>query len=303
MSLQVGWHQPEPGVHLRWAVQHPPGPPRGVLVLLQGRTEFIEKYSEVIERLAARGLQVWTFDLRGQGLSTRPLANPHKGHVEDFDDYQRDLRSFLDEVVWGSPALAPGPRLLLAHSLGGLIALRYLLERPADFDRAVLSAPMLGVPTPLPPWLTEQLAALLVHLGLGEAYVARGDYGERNRTFTDNPWTSDPARLAQTVARVSADPRLALGGITVRWLWASLREMRALCAPGRLSRLQVPTLVVAAGQDRCVRTEDTLAAFAGVGAVELKRLDGAQHELMFEQDRHRDRFLALLEGFLFGEGA
>src|SRR5579859_1726679 len=64
---------------------------RGTACLLQGRAEFIEKYFEVVQELRSRGLSVIAFDWRGQGLSDRALADPHKGHVESFRQYDTDL--------------------------------------------------------------------------------------------------------------------------------------------------------------------------------------------------------------------
>ena len=82
-------------VSLRMARFSPPGAPRATVALFQGRAEFIEKYFETIDDLLARGFEVVTLDWRGQGGSERELANPRKGHVDDFAQYQRDLSVFL----------------------------------------------------------------------------------------------------------------------------------------------------------------------------------------------------------------
>ena len=59
------------GDRLRTAIfDAAPGTPRrGVCVLLNGQTEFIEKYDEVIGELQGRGFAVATLDWRGQGGS------------------------------------------------------------------------------------------------------------------------------------------------------------------------------------------------------------------------------------------
>lgn len=66
---------------VRWV---PQGEPLGTVVVIQGRTEFIEKYFEVAGELLARGFVVVAMDWRGQGLSDRDLNNSRKGHVDDF---------------------------------------------------------------------------------------------------------------------------------------------------------------------------------------------------------------------------
>ena len=64
---------------------------RGTVLVAGGRGEFVEKYFEVISELLGRGFDVVAFDWRGQGLSTRELPNPRKGHIDDFLLYERDL--------------------------------------------------------------------------------------------------------------------------------------------------------------------------------------------------------------------
>jgi len=80
------------GVRLRFARWEPTrGPHRGTICLFQGRTEYIEKYFEVVADLRRRGFAVATLDWRGQGGSERLLGNPRKGHVRSFADFDRDL--------------------------------------------------------------------------------------------------------------------------------------------------------------------------------------------------------------------
>ena len=82
------------GVELRYA-RFPPNrsPVRGTVVLLHGRTEFIEKYFETVNDLRRRGFAVATFDSRGQGGSSRLLGNSRKGHVRDFADHVNDFET------------------------------------------------------------------------------------------------------------------------------------------------------------------------------------------------------------------
>ena len=83
-------------------------------MLLNGQTEFIEKYFEVIDDLRARGFSVVTMDWRGQGGSDRLLANPLKAHIADFAQYDEDLAILMREVVapmrgGRGEAYRPGP--------------------------------------------------------------------------------------------------------------------------------------------------------------------------------------------------
>src|ERR1700757_782303 len=63
----------------------------GTVCLFQGRAEFIEKYFETITDLRRRGFAVATIDWRGEGGSSRLLANPAKCHIDNFSKYDDDV--------------------------------------------------------------------------------------------------------------------------------------------------------------------------------------------------------------------
>ena len=81
-------------------------PARGVCVLLNGQTEFIEKYFEVIDELRGRGFAVATMDWRGQGGSSRLTEDSRKSFVGDFSEYDEDLETLMNWIV--TPMLANG---------------------------------------------------------------------------------------------------------------------------------------------------------------------------------------------------
>jgi len=98
---------------------------KGTVLLFPGRTEYIEKYGPAASDLAARGLGTIAIDWRGQGLADRLLDDPRVGHVDAFSDYQKDVAAMLR----AARALSlPRPFYLLAHSMGGCIGLRAVIE-------------------------------------------------------------------------------------------------------------------------------------------------------------------------------
>lgn len=123
---QAFWVTTSDGLRLRLGLWQPAGTARGTVLLFQGRTEYLEKYSPIAAWLAAQGLAVIAPDWRGQGLSDRLLADPRPGHIGDFADYRADVAA----VVSAAESLAlPRPWQLLAHSMGGCIGLA-ALRRP-----------------------------------------------------------------------------------------------------------------------------------------------------------------------------
>lgn len=280
------------GVRLRVACWQPPDAPRGTVLLLHGYTEFIEKYYEVVERLLARGLAVVTYDHRGQGLSERLLPD-QRGHQTDFEDLVAEAVYVHEQ--WVGDRL-PRPHLLMAHSMGGNVALRVLQEYPGRFDRAVLSAPMAGFHR-IPLWLMNAIATLHCWLGLGRFYAWGAGDADLERPV--NRVTSDAVRFARALAFWRQEPDLVTSGVTWRWVREATRSITRVARPANLAKIATPTLLASAGRDRVVSPAYHLELERGGPGIRLVRLSESMHEILQECDevqeefwRHFDLFLA-----------
>jgi lysophospholipase len=282
------------GGRLRYAVWTAAGTPRGSVVLIHGRGEFIEKYAmEVAGELRGRGFAVYAVDIRGQGLSTRMLPDHDKGHIDDFGTYVADLAALMDAVV--APE-APHPRLLLSHSTGGNIALRYLVAagNSRHFAAAVFSSPMTGLPKG--GWVRLAAGAIGLIPGADNWYApSTGPYDAAKHPFATNDVTHDERRYDFTRDWFAADPRLTLGGPTIGWLKAAFRSFDVLNAPGALERIAMPTLIVSGTDDTVVDTATHAAAVARIPGAEHAVIDGARHELLMETDPRRAQFWAAFD--------
>ncbi len=284
------------GLRLRVGVWRPSRPPLATVLLLGGRTEFIEKYHEVIGELLRRRYFVWTCDWRGQGLSDRVLANPHKGHVDDYQTFINDLRELLTVAM---PGDAPAARIVLAHSMGGHIALRFAAEIPDQISGLVLSAPMIDIYLTGPSYLAARLIASGgTLLGLADKYALRaGDYDEKQARFQGNALTQDRRRFDNMVLWVRANPRLALGGPTIGWLAASLRSIALLRSAGFAESLHIPVLISSASQDMVVSNEAQQDFGRRLPNVQVVMVEGARHEVLMETDDKRQQFWAAFDEF------
>jgi lysophospholipase len=274
-------------------------PRRGTVCLFGGRTEFIEKYFEVIADLRRRGFAVATMDWRGQGGSDRPLSNPRKGHVRGFWEYDRDLIRFMKDIVLPD---CPPPFIGLAHSMGGTILLRNATMPGLWFERIVLSAPMITIhesilgPRPLSALIYAELACAI---GMSTAYVPGGtDELETSRPFEGNTLTSDHERWQRTKAVLDLAPQLGTGAPTVGWLRGALRACRQLSNPVYPPQINVPLLMFAAANDKVVSTRaiEDFASRAKVASCIL--MPGSRHEILQENDSVRTRFWAAFDAYL-----
>lgn len=268
------WLRTPDGVRIRAA--HWPGADRGTVLILPGRTEYIEKYGPTAADMVAAGYHAVSLDVRGQGLADRPLPDRMKGHVRHFADFQRDLdalRPLIDSL--------PKPLFLIGHSMGGAIGLRALIEG-WPVAAAAFSSPMWGIrfsPGLAP--IATGLALVASSLGQGTGYAP--STGPQTylmaAPFQDNTLTSDRATWDWMQRQLTLHPELALGGPTLHWLHVGLSEIRWL---HRQPPPRVPTLVILGSHERIVNTDLVRRRMSGWREGRLVILPGAEHETLME---------------------
>lgn len=267
---------------------------RGSVILLNGRKEFMEKYAETIRELNQRGFDVYSLDWRGQGLSSRILANRHKGFIKTYDNYLNDLDRFVSKIVRPEATI---PLIILSHSMGGHIALRFMHEHPELVDKAVLVSPMIDILTsPLPGWLVRVIAWGAIKAGLDHSYIiGSGDYTVEK--FKDNRLTSDPARFRDEHKAIVENPGLALGGPTYGWLSATFESIDILTEPDFAKKISTPILIASAGCDRVVSIKAQKTICSLLPNCRFVEITGARHEIFKETDALRSIFWDAFDRF------
>lgn len=280
------WLRTSDGVRIRAC--HWPGGDRGTVLILPGRTEFIEKYGPTAADMVGAGHHAVALDVRGQGLADRPLADRMKGHVRRFADYQLDLAA-LRPLLGGLPR----PLFLLGHSMGGAIGLRAAIER-FPMAAAAYSAPMWGIRFSRGlASVASSLAMMAATFGHGARY-APGTGPETYlmaAPFADNTLTSDEPTWNWMRRQLTLHPELALGGPTMHWLHAGLAEIRWL---QRQPAPPVPTLTLLGSHERIVNTDLVRQRMAGWREGRLVILPGAEHETLMETPRLRGQAVAAI---------
>jgi len=270
---------------------------RGVCVLLNGQTEFIEKYFEVIDELRGRGFQVATLDWRGQGGSTRMTQDSRKSFVGDFSEYDEDLDTLLNWIV--TPMLTPGEKpVALAHSMGAHNLLRLLTRRPSSFAWAVLNAPMIAISfRGQREFLVRAVTGYQTWRGKHSDWVWGMEARDPHKvTFSGQLVTSDPQRFERTQMLLREHPDLRQAGATWGWLAAALRSMDWLRE--RAETITTPLLVVGAGKDRICQTPQIRAFAQRLPQGEYVEIKQAEHEILMERNAIRAEFWVAFDAFL-----
>ncbi|MBE7420191.1 MAG: alpha/beta hydrolase [Ideonella sp.] len=239
----------------------------GLVLIVHGLGEHIGRYEHVAAALNDAGWDVAGYDHRGHGAS-----GGARGAIARADSLLDDLGVVID-TLRREPAR---PLVLLGHSLGGLIAARFvaegLVQRPAAWwrpvDALVLSSPALD------PGMNAVQRALLAVLGPLAPQLAVGN-GLKPQ------WVSrDPA-----VVRAYIDDPLVHDRVTpllVRFVVDAGAFVRTQAPQWR-----VPTLLLWAGADRCVAPAGSAAFAAAAPATALAHTCYPQmaHEIFNDPER------------------
>jgi len=266
------------------------------IIIVPGRCESYLKYQELSFDLYCQGYNIFIIDHRGQGLSGRMLKNYHKGYVVKFQDYVDDLHNFIDNIV--TPQSSEKP-YLLAHSMGGTIATRFMQDCPNAIKAAVISSPMLGFYSGL---LPNSIAKILVAIKLKLNNIISTTpwyfFGQKDyfaKSFSDNKLTHSIQRYHYFVDLYEKNKVIQLGGVTTHWLAQSIAAQKELFA--KITHLKTPILLLQARADSivCQQAQDNfcqqlhaLQPQSCPGGVP-SRIDNAFHELFFETDDLREQ--------------
>lgn len=269
---------------------------RGSLLFLPGRGDHYEKYLETLAELASDGWRVTALDWRGQGGSGRLLSDPHIGHIDDFATWIADIKAFWAD--WKSAS--PGPHVILAHSMGGHLVMRALVEKAVDPDAIALSAPMLGIqPMGMPYAVHHAVVRVLTKLGdPARAAWKEGEMPGSPLNVRAKILTHDANRYADELYWWQARPEVKLGPPSWHWVERAIASTRQLNESGILEGVNTPILVMATTADKLVDTKRIVRDAKRLPNSELLLFgDEAAHELLREADSVRDRCMAAIRDF------
>ncbi len=269
------------------------------VLLMQGLTEPSQKYFETANDLLARGFNVWTFDWQYQGLSGRYAANPQKRHSDGFAADVSDLKKLVLNIM--EPEVGNLPKIMLAHSLGANIGLRFLSEYPGHFAAAAFTAPCLGIYKLS--LFNKMLARVLrpIQNIVGGYYVRNGDWSENTRKHDGTDiFSSDPARDGVLQAWFTSNPELRVGGVTYGFVLELLKSCEILMDPDMAADIDIPVLMALAGDEKIVDNAPARYFTDNLPQGILLEIDGARHEILMEKDDYRNQFFSAFDKMVEG---
>ena len=253
------------------------GPPSGTPVLLvHGWGASVYTYRDLFHSLASAGRRVIAAELPGHGLST-PGEQARRQYIMET------LLSYLRDIIGN---LSSNPIDLVAHSLGGALALRLAWQSPQLIHRLVLAAPVGLRPIRLrtaarllTPRFTTALARFMVPRWIISMLV-HGAYGEPHlvsEEAVEQYWA--PSQFP-TYYR-------ALRALLADFDWSPLSS-------AELGAIRHPALVILGSADRLI--PDATGAAACLPNARVITIQGGGHlaleEHALEVNQTIARFLA-----------
>jgi len=250
--------------------------PKGVVVISHGLGEHSDRYTNIMNALAGAGISFYALDHRGHGKS-----GGKRGHVDRYMKYVDDLKKLVDTLVkTENPGL---PVILLGHSMGGLIAMRYALEYPEDLKGLILSAPALVPAVAVPGWKKS----------LGRIFSVIAPGLAMNNELDPADISSDP-----DVVQAYRDDPLVHDMVSARW-YTEYLDTAEFCL-ARPAEIEMPLLVIHGTADRMVSPESSRIVFENASSRDKKIFtwEGLFHETMNERIEDRKKVLKTISAWI-----
>ena len=240
----------------------------GVIVCIHGLSGSGEQFEPVAAHL--RSFSVYAIELRGQGLDPVP---ERRAMLLDLDAQHRDIRDLLQAIREMHP---DEPVFLLGESMGALLSASFAAAHPdAGLKGLILSVPVVALKQPVPGWLRSSLRVVARIFPRWKFYPSWFVNGEK----TAPPLTRD--KVYQEAMRKKPHYIRAFTLKFLSELGDLIEESHRMA-----SRIQQPSLVLAAGKDCFVKVMQIEDWFRFLSASEktLKIYPDAYHLLWHDHD-------------------
>ncbi len=284
------------GKKIRYGHAEPDGEKKGTVIITTGYADFMESYYETVHEYLDRGYAVWMMDWAGQGGSEKKRDDATKAQL--LTDHVADLHKFRNEIA---EVADDKPVFLSTHSMGGQIALRYVMDHEKDFDFAILAAPLVdfhlkGVAR----GVLEAAFKAAVDLGLGNHTIGGGRKGITRQILAERRKLrkEDPVRMDLHRTFFMMNQQLRAEDPTFGLIDSLLESTSRLKQEEVLQGIKTHILFGIAGNDDVVDNDSIHHAVEHIPNAVFGVIDGATHDLWHERQSLRLEWWAIVDGFL-----
>ncbi|MBR4910140.1 MAG: lysophospholipase [Clostridia bacterium] len=236
------------GVHTLCGVVYlPEGSPKGIFHLVHGMTEYIGRYTPLLNKIAEAGYVACGFDNLGHG---KTASENERGFIAKKNGYKylvEDVIRFSDEIKKEYPDL---PYYLMGHSMGSFIV-RLTAEKYGDkIDKLIICGT--GGPNPAAPAGIALCKLLKLFKGARgySGFIENMAFGTYNKRFPGEGKYGWLTKDEAVKAAYAADPLC-----TFRFTLSALEDLvklNALCNKPvwfKNMRKDLPVLLISGAED------------------------------------------------------
>lgn len=297
-NLKVSYFENRRGQNIRYGVVLPDGgEPDCLVVILQGLSEFGEKYAEFMREQLDKNRACAFIDWAYQGGSHRSRVNNHRRHCDTFEDDADDLedliRKHIPELV-GDDSLKDVPKVMVGHSMGAAIGTLSLPRLQNYFTCAAMCAPMYRINFPEISYPLIRGISSIAARYAPESYVPKGgDYTDADRpeAVEQDDLSKDPVRHLVHRQWFSANHELKVGAITWQWLNEALKTTSKITSKDFLNKIEIPMFIGTAGNDHLVKSSTAKKVSDILKNCHYEHYPNSYHEIIMERDDIRDGFM------------
>lgn len=251
---------------------------RGNIVIVHGFSEFTQKFYELTYYLLNQGYNVFMYDQRCHGYSDRLTDEMDLLHVDKFDDYVKDLKQFMDEIV---ATLSEGKDIYIySNSMGGAITAMYLAENKEKIKKAVMAVPMIE-PT------VNEVPFVIAKYSVGFAKML---YGTKSKFFSSKEFNpniqyslkqgNSRARFEYNMSLRINDERFRSTPMSFGWVHGSLIIGSRLLSKRVVNNINVPLLLLSAEHDTTVNNKPQIIFAKRCKNCEFVEIKNVNHAIL-----------------------
>jgi len=292
------------GIHqIQGRLWLPEGRPQGVIQIVHGVAEHVDRYGHLAQFLNAHGFAVCGEDHLGHGRTASDGKYGYFAEKGGWDLVVRDVRRLRELMGERFPGL---PYVMLGHSMGSFLTRTYLIQYPGTVDAAVLSGTGQEHPAAVG---AGKLAASIIGAIRGQDHVSQLvqqlSLGAYNKRFAPNRTTADWISRDEAVVDAYLKDPLCTFQPTVSMFRDMMGGLQSIARPKELARMDkdTPVYFLSGSQDPVgsmgagVKKVAEMFRAAGCRDVTVKLYPGGRHEMFNEIGRQEvmDDLLAWLE--------
>lgn len=267
-------------------------PVRGILQIVHGMQEHMERYNEFAEFMCNNGFIVVGNDHLGHGLTA---TSPKELGYFTKDSADMVVIRDVHRLKKLTEAEHPGhPYFILGHSMGSFITRKYLTMYGKGIEGAIIcgtgTKPAIVTRTGM---ITSKLLGCFAK-GYNESkFIEKNSFGSYNKHFKDSPYSNAwVVRNDEVLKKYNEDPFCTFKFKTNGYhtLFSILnfadKEKNLTTIPKEL-----PIMVISGSEDpvgnygKCPQKVYEMYKHLGIQDVSLKIYDGMRHEILNDIDR------------------